>query len=196
MPPAFQPQARPPFGSPSSSSSAMAGTTATGLTPLIGASNNNLPTPSSQQPSHAAGSSIRGGSAQGTAGASGAGLSAGGGSGTSTLPDPSRGLNTLVQETLPMLEHAGMRYFDLTESGDGEGAMLSGSIQEASQSFDSALSSALRLLGEYGLARMPLLPEPAPGTSAELVEDVQVEFEKRERLREGASLVQSVLKQQ
>ncbi|CAD6884264.1 unnamed protein product [Tilletia laevis] len=198
MAPANQPQARAAFsGTPASSSPATGaatgpGTTATGLTPLIAA------TPTQPQQHAQAGSSIRGGpaaqpatSAQATPGSAVAAPGASSGA----LPDPSRGLNTFVQGTLPTLEHAGMQYFDRTERGDEAGSTTSGSIHEATQAFDAALSSALRLLGEYGLARMPLQPEPAPASSAELVEDVQVEFEKRERLREGASLVQSVLRQ-
>jgi len=80
-----------------------------------------------------------------------------------------------------MLEQAGNRYFDAVEThGDADAARAGQSVQ----ALDSGLASALELLSDYGLACMPLQPVEPPGASAALVEEVQVEFEKRERVRE------------
>ncbi|KAK0539293.1 hypothetical protein OC834_000145 [Tilletia horrida] len=118
------------------------------------------------------------------------------------LPDPAKGLALLTHETLPVLEQAGMAYFDAVEAKDASQAMLQGELQDtccmggnAQGAFDAALAATLHTLSEYGLARMPLQPTAPPESPAALVEDVQVEYERRERVREGASLVQSVLRQ-
>ncbi|KAK0558071.1 hypothetical protein OC846_000063 [Tilletia horrida] len=165
------------FGTPNlrGPASSTAVSLSTGLTPLAGgATASSSPAP---------GFNLRG-------------LPAGGAetsSGAVPLAEPTKGLHLFLQESLPSLQSASARYFDSTE-----GASNASSTQDSNKARDAlvgSLSSALQTLSEYGLAQMPLQPVPAPASSSELVEDVQTEFEKRERIREGARLIQSVLKQ-